>query len=172
MLYTTIIETPCGLMQLASTIQGICMAEFTDSRNEPNACVQKIAQDLNLTIIEKANAHLELCAIELNNYFKNADTVFTAPLHLLGTLFQISVWEQLLKIPNGKTITYKQQSVAMNNPLAIRAIATANGQNKIAIIIPCHRVIGSNGSLVGYAAGMERKKWLLQHEGSLAREMF
>jgi AraC family transcriptional regulator, regulatory protein of adaptative response / methylated-DNA-[protein]-cysteine methyltransferase len=159
-------------MQLASTATGICMAQFIDSRNTPNNCIQKIAKELQLPITNSTNVHIDLCIVELQKYFANANNTFTIPLHYIGTDFQQKVWLQLKSISCGKTITYKQQAIAMKNPLAIRAIATANGQNKIAIIIPCHRVIGSTGSLVGYAAGVHRKKWLLQHEGALGLEIF
>src|SRR5690606_28450479 len=88
----------------------------------------------------------------------------SVPLHTLGNEFSQSVWKALQEIPYGKTTSYKKQSEMMNNPKAIRAIASTNGRNRLAIIIPCHRVIGSNGALKGYAAGLEKKKWLLKFE--------
>ncbi|MBD1384558.1 methylated-DNA--[protein]-cysteine S-methyltransferase [Mucilaginibacter rigui] len=101
---------------------------------------------------------------QLDEYFAGCRKDFDLPLNQPGTDFQQEVWKELLKIPYGKTITYGQQSDNMKNPLAIRAIAAANGKNDLWIIVPCHRVIGSNGSLTGYAGGLWRKQWLLDHE--------
>ncbi|MCL4150603.1 UNVERIFIED_CONTAM: hypothetical protein GTU68_054721, partial [Idotea baltica] len=102
--------------------------------------------------------------IELAEYFEGTRTEFEVPLVLTGTDFQNKVWETLRQIPYGTTRSYKEQSEILGNPKAIRAVASANGSNRIAIIIPCHRVIGSSGKLVGYAGGLHRKKYLLQLE--------
>jgi methylated-DNA-[protein]-cysteine S-methyltransferase len=101
---------------------------------------------------------------QLDEYFKGTRKEFDLPLNQAGTDFQQLVWQHLLTIPYGKTISYGQQSQIMNSPLAIRAIASANGKNNLWIVVPCHRVIGSNGSLTGYAGGIWRKQWLLDHE--------
>lgn len=101
---------------------------------------------------------------QLDEYFAGTRKEFDLPLKQPGSDFQQEVWQELLRIPYGTTITYGQQSKKMQNPLAIRAIAAANGRNHLWIIVPCHRVIGSNGSLTGYAGGIWRKKWLLEHE--------
>lgn len=101
---------------------------------------------------------------QLDEYFAGERKDFDLPLNQPGTDFQQEVWQELLKIPYGKTISYGQQSDKMKNPLAIRAIAAANGKNNLWVIVPCHRVIGSNGSLTGYAGGLWRKQWLLEHE--------
>ncbi|MBY0245183.1 MAG: methylated-DNA--[protein]-cysteine S-methyltransferase [Sphingobacteriaceae bacterium] len=103
-----------------------------------------------------------LAAKELRKYFEGALQNFTFPIQQSGTDFQQKVWQSLLEIPYGETISYAQFSV--HNPLAIRAMAAANGKNKVAIAIPCHRVIGSNGNLVGYAGEIWRKEWLINHE--------
>ncbi len=92
------------------------------------------------------------------------ETDFDVPLQLPGTDFQVKVWEELMKIPFGSTRSYKEQAIALNNPKAVRAVARANGDNRIAIIIPCHRVIGSDGKLVGYGGGVWRKQYLLNLE--------
>ena len=110
------------------------------------------------------SALLQKAIHQLDEYFSGERKVFDLPLKQQGSDFQQRVWEQLLKIEYGKTISYMQQSKLMNNLLAIRAIAAANGKNNIAIVVPCHRVIGSDGSLTGYACGIWRKKWLLEHE--------
>lgn len=101
---------------------------------------------------------------QLDEYFEGKRKVFDLPLKQHGSAFQQQVWEQLLKIDYGTTISYLQQSKLMNNPLGIRAIASANGKNSLWVVVPCHRVIGSNGSLTGYAGGLWRKQWLLEHE--------
>jgi len=101
---------------------------------------------------------------QLEEYFTRKRQVFNLPLDLQGTEFQKNVWNELLKIPFGKTISYKELSLRMGNLKAIRAVAAANGANPVSIIVPCHRVIGSDGSLTGYAGGLWRKKWLLEFE--------
>jgi methylated-DNA-[protein]-cysteine S-methyltransferase len=105
---------------------------------------------------------------QFDEYFAGTRRVFDLPLKQPGSDFQQQVWQELLNIEYGKTITYNEQSVRMNNPLAIRAIAAANGKNNLWVLVPCHRVIGSNGSLTGYAGGLWRKKWLLEHEAKVA----
>ena len=104
---------------------------------------------------------------QLDEYFKGERMVFDLPLNQKGSDFQQQVWDQLSKIEYGKTISYLEQSKLMNNPLGIRAIASANGKNHLIIVVPCHRVIGSDGSLTGFGAGIWRKKWLLEHEAKV-----
>ncbi|MCC8423338.1 methylated-DNA--[protein]-cysteine S-methyltransferase [Mucilaginibacter sp. UR6-11] len=104
---------------------------------------------------------------QFDEYFAGTRKVFDLPIRQHGSDFQQLVWQELLKIEYGKTISYNQQSVQMNSPLAIRAIAAANGKNNLWVVVPCHRVIGSNGSLTGYAGGLWRKKWLLEHEAKV-----
>jgi methylated-DNA-[protein]-cysteine S-methyltransferase len=101
---------------------------------------------------------------QLDEYFTHKREYFELELNLKGTAFQLRVWEELLKIPFGNAISYKQLSLRMGNLKAIRAVAAANGANPVSIIVPCHRVIGSDGSLTGYAGGLWRKKWLLDFE--------
>lgn len=113
------------------------------------------------------NEITDLVKTQLALYFKKELDVFTLPLKPTGTEFQLKVWSYIEKIPIGKIITYADQSKLMGIPKAIRAMATANGQNPIPIIIPCHRIIGSNGHLTGYSGGIEKKEWLLKFEGSL-----
>lgn len=109
-----------------------------------------------------------LAAKQLDEYFAGERKVFDFPIRQKGTAFQQEVWKHLLDINYGETITYTQQSKRMQNPLAIRAIASANGKNSLWIIVPCHRVIGADGSLTGYAGGLWRKQWLLEHEAKVA----
>jgi methylated-DNA-[protein]-cysteine S-methyltransferase len=110
---------------------------------------------------------LTIAARQLDEYFAGERFVFDFPIRQHGSAFQQEVWQCLLQIGYGKTISYLQQSKMMNNPLAIRAIAAANGKNDLAIVVPCHRVIGSDGSLTGYAGGLWRKQWLLEHEAKV-----
>ena len=112
-----------------------------------------------------ANEWLELAIEQLNAYFNNRLTKFELPLSLSGTAFQQGVWRELQKINYGSTASYGQIAAAINKPKAARAVGMANNKNPIPIIIPCHRVIGSNGSLTGFAGGLEAKRWLLRHEG-------
>jgi len=112
-------------------------------------------------------ALLKMAAQQLDEYFGGERKVFDLPLAQKGSDFQQQVWQQLSKIEYGKTISYQQQAGFMNNPLAIRAIASANGKNNLVIVVPCHRVIGSDGSLTGFGCGIWRKKWLLEHEAKV-----
>lgn len=159
----THIETPLGEMIACATNKGICLLEFNNRKNIEGQ-FQKTEKELNSIIVEEDNIHFDLLKKELAAYFRRELNQFTVPLDLIGTEFQKKVWQALLTIPYGKTVSYLQQSEAMGNPLSIRAVANANGMNKIAIIVPCHRVIGSNGKLTGYAGGLEKKRWLLNME--------
>jgi methylated-DNA-[protein]-cysteine S-methyltransferase len=105
---------------------------------------------------------------QLHEYFTGKRSIFDFPYHQTGTPFQQQVWQELSKVGFGQTQSYLQLANAFGNPLAIRAIASANGKNKLWIVVPCHRIIGKNGELTGYAGGLWRKKWLLQHEATVA----
>ncbi len=107
---------------------------------------------------------LQLCFLELEEYFRGRRHRFTMPLYLQGTPFQIEVWRTLREIPYGETRSYQDVAVAIGNPRALRAVGGANNKNPLAIIIPCHRVIGKNGSLTGFGGGLAIKEWLLEHE--------
>jgi len=157
------IETPLGTMYACAVEQGICMLEFTD-RKMLETELKSLTVRLNATIIQGANKHFELLEHQLEEYFDGRRKVFTVPLYPVGTEFQQLVWVALQTIPYGSTCSYKQQAAAIQKPEAIRAVANANGMNKISILIPCHRVIGDNGDLTGYGGGLWRKKWLLDLE--------
>jgi len=105
------------------------------------------------------------CKIQLNEYFNGERKTFDLPLDAKGTDFQQSIWRQLSTIPFGVSASYRDIAIAINNPKSMRAVGAANGRNPISIIVPCHRVIGADGTLTGYAGGLERKQWLLKHEG-------
>jgi methylated-DNA-[protein]-cysteine S-methyltransferase len=110
---------------------------------------------------------LEMATEQISEYFMGTRRAFELPLALRGTSFQQQVWEHLLSIPFGRTSTYQEIALAMNKPKVVRAVGTDNARNPISIIVPCHRVIGSDGSLTGYGGGIWRKEWLLKHEGLL-----
>jgi methylated-DNA-[protein]-cysteine S-methyltransferase len=111
---------------------------------------------------------VEAAVRQISEYFKRARRGFDLPLALDGTPFQRKVWEHLLKIPYGQVTTYQKIAEAIGRPKAVRAVGSANGRNPISILVPCHRVIGSDGSLTGYGGGVWRKEWLLRHEGFMA----
>ncbi|MAY74064.1 MAG: cysteine methyltransferase [Phycisphaerae bacterium] len=111
---------------------------------------------------------IDQIALELDAYFTGELTAFTVPLDLHGTPFQVEVWRALLEIPTGETRSYVDIARAVGKPAASRAVGLANGRNRIAIVVPCHRVIGADGRLIGYGGGLDRKRWLLEHEGAHA----
>ncbi|WP_028400006.1 methylated-DNA--[protein]-cysteine S-methyltransferase [Ectobacillus panaciterrae] len=113
---------------------------------------------------------VEQCVQELDEYFHNKRTEFTVPLAAKGTSFQQKVWKALTTVPFGKTASYLDMANEVGNPQSVRAIGGANSRNPISIIVPCHRIIGKNGTLVGYEGGLWRKEWLLRHEGIKIKE--
>lgn len=160
---TTEISTPLGPMLAGATAKGICILEFIN-RIRLEKEILDLQKLLNAVMQPGQNPHLDQLENELAEYFEGKRKVFSVPLHAPGNEFAQTVWKILQEIPYGQTCSYKQQADKMNNPKAIRAIASTNGRNRLAIIIPCHRVIGSDGSMTGYAAGVEKKKWLLKFE--------
>ncbi len=163
MIMTVAIQSPIGEIIAGATNDGLCLLEFNDRKRA--AREQKdLVRIMGEAIVEGNSEHLELIRKELSEYFEGQRKVFTVPLVTPGTEFQQSVWKELLKIPFGKTRSYQEQASALGSPGSVRAVANANGMNRIAIVIPCHRVIGSDGRLTGYGGGLARKKWLLDHE--------
>jgi AraC family transcriptional regulator, regulatory protein of adaptative response / methylated-DNA-[protein]-cysteine methyltransferase len=162
-IYMSKIDTPLGQMIVCCVDEGVCLLEFAD-RQELAVEMEQMEHLLQATISVQNHANILQCEEELTAYFRGERKTFTVPLVMMGTEFQQLVWRKLQEIPYGKTRTYKQQAKELDKLKAIRAVAGANGSNKIAIIIPCHRVIGSDGALTGYAGGLQRKQWLLQHE--------
>jgi len=159
------ITSPLGPMFACASSIGLCLLDFTD-RKILEKEFKDLCQRLNAVILPGTNPHLALVKKQLEEYFSGSRKSFSVPLHYPSTEFRESVWTELLNIPYGQTRSYKQQAEAMGKPQSVRAVAAANGQNRISIIIPCHRVIGSNGSLTGYAGGLHRKKWLLEFESN------
>jgi len=159
------ITTPIGPMFVCSTENGICLLEFTDRRMLETE-FEDLQKRLDAVILPGENDHIQQLKQELAEYFQGERKSFEVALDTPTTPFRQKVWDMLVQIPYGKTASYKEQAIKIGNPNAVRAVANANGQNRVAIVIPCHRVIGSDGSLTGYAGGLDRKKWLLELEGS------
>jgi AraC family transcriptional regulator, regulatory protein of adaptative response / methylated-DNA-[protein]-cysteine methyltransferase len=163
MITTTRIETELGIMIAGATEEGICLLEYSD-RRMLNTEYKDLEKFLKTPIAEGENIHFVPLRQQLSEYFEGKRKEFTLQLLTPGTPFQQLVWKELTRIPFGTTRSYYEQSVALGKPESIRAVANANGMNRISIIIPCHRVIGSDGNLTGYGGGLRRKKWLLDHE--------
>ncbi len=162
-LYKSEMDTPLGKMVLGATEEGICLFEF-EYRKSLAPIKNRIEAYTGSQFEEGEHPHFAVLRQQVGEYFAGGLKEFSLPLHLIGSPFQVSVWKLLQQIPYGETRSYKKQSIMLGNEKAIRAVAGANGDNSIAIIVPCHRVIGENGSLTGYGGGLPKKKWLLEHE--------
>jgi len=150
-LQNSVYESPIGPLEIIIRDQALCSIHFLNESTDDTNYVP-----LNSNIRK-----------QLDEYFDHQSTTFDLPLSPEGTPFQLKVWKELQNVPYGTTITYGELSEQIGDTKAVRAVGRANGQNPIPIIIPCHRVIGQNQKLTGYAGGIERKKWLLRHEGAL-----
>jgi len=157
------IDTPLGRMRVGATEKGICLFDF-QFRRTVEGIMERVERLLDDKFVEADSPYFSILETQIAEYFSGKRQEFDVPLHLTGTPFQKSVWEALKSIPFGETRSYKQQSVLMGQEKAIRAIASANGDNPVAIIIPCHRIIGEDGGLTGYSGGLQRKQQLLDLE--------
>lgn len=160
---TTSIESPLGRLITGATEEGVCLLEFADRRALERQ-LTTLRKRLDRAIVPGTNEHLEKLKDELTRYFAGGLTEFTVPLVCPGTPFQEAVWAQLQRIPYGETISYEALACAVERPTACRAVGRANGDNRVAIVIPCHRVVQKNGKLRGYGGGLWRKQFLLDHE--------
>ena len=159
-----IVETPLGNMQTLVSENGVVLCDFVD-RSEIAREMSGLMRLLpGCRVVDGEHAYLDRLHAELDEYFDGRRKEFRIPLHLVGTPFQVRVWQTLLQIPYGTTITYAQQARMIGNPAAVRAVAAANGRNRLPILVPCHRVIGADGSLTGYSGGVGRKAELLRLE--------
>lgn len=149
-IFTQDLETPLGFVRITANDRAISSLVFLDDNKGEYQ--------------ENGNSISADCALQLKEYFEGKRKRFSLPLILKGTEFQYKVWDTLKAIDFGETITYMDLAKQLNNPGAVRAVGSANGDNKIPILIPCHRVIGSDGGLTGYAGGLWRKQWLIEHE--------
>lgn len=157
------ILTPLGPMLCAAVENGVCLLEFSD-RPELEKELKVLQSTFQSGFIEGHNEHIETLKVQIGEYFKGTRTSFSIPIITTGSDFQKDTWEILKTIPYGKTISYRKQAQLMDLPKAVRAIAKANGTNKLAILIPCHRVVAENGQLTGYSGGLWRKEWLITFE--------
>lgn len=158
-MYESYYKTPIGIAKIVGDENGIQSISILDDDAISN-------ENLNL----QTPICLQDCVVQLQEYFEGKRASFNLTVNPKGTVFQLKVWKSLLKIPYGKTTNYLTQSQKIGDVKAIRAVATANGKNPLWIVIPCHRVIGSDGSLTGYAGGIWRKKWLLDHENPVKQQ--
>ncbi|WHY86991.1 methylated-DNA--[protein]-cysteine S-methyltransferase [Neobacillus novalis] len=145
-------ESPIGVIEILGTTEGVCSIMFSEREQAENS-----------KQVETPKVLVE-CFEQLDEYFKGVRQEFTFPYNFEGTNFQKTVWNALTEIAYAETGSYKDIAVSIGNEKAIRAVGSANGKNKLSIVIPCHRIIGSNGKLTGYAGGLWRKEWLLEHE--------
>ena len=152
---TACINTPLGIARIEGDTSGIKAISVLDNQEQLTSIIPEALQE---------------AAYQLKEYFEGSRTSFDLELKPDGTAFQKKVWKALQQIPFGKTLSYLQLSQKLGDVKAIRAVAAANGKNPLWIVIPCHRVIGSDGSLTGYAGGLHRKKWLLDHESPVKQQ--
>ncbi|MEZ4424644.1 MAG: methylated-DNA--[protein]-cysteine S-methyltransferase [Gemmatimonadota bacterium] len=162
------LDTPLGPMVAAATEEALCLLEFADRRMLERQ-IRSVARHLQPTFVSGSTPLLDTVRAELARYFATGRPVFSTPLLLLGSGFQRAVWTRLRDVPAGTTLSYGALAVALGRPSAVRAVARANGANRLAILVPCHRVVGSDGALTGYGGGLWRKRRLLELEGVATR---
>lgn len=162
------LDTPLGPMLAIADNNALYLLEFVDRRGLERE-IERLRIKTKSAIIPGETNPIASIKNELTAYFKGKAKTFNTPLNFLGSPFQQGVWTELLRIPYGETRSYLDQATAMGKPSACRAVANANGANQIAIVIPCHRIINSNGDLGGYGGGIQRKKWLIAHESMLSQ---
>jgi len=160
------LTTPLGPMFVCASDLGVCLLEFVD-RVKLESEFKDLQQRLRANIIAGENMHIKLAKEQLAEYFSGQRRSFTFQLHASGSAFQKIVWKKLQGIECGKICSYQQLAIDIDNTNAVRAVAAANAANRIAIVVPCHRVIAKNGKLTGYGGGLERKAWLLEHEQNM-----
>jgi len=160
-------QSPVGEILLGSYVGKLCLADWKYRRMRVSID-KRIQKGLKAKYIEACSTVIDETIEQLDAYFRGERENFDIPLLMVGTAFQKSVWQGLLKIPYGHTASYLELSKNIDNEKAVRAVASANGANAISIFIPCHRIIGSNGDLVGYAGGLPAKKKLLALEGAFS----
>lgn len=151
---TVFIQTPLGIAKIEGNENGISVVSVTQEGE----------------LSSKIPKNLKQAVTQLNEYFEGKRKEFTFLINPQGTEFQQKVWQELLHIPFGKTMSYLDLSKKLGDVKAIRAVASANGKNPLWIVVPCHRIIGTDGSLTGYAGGLWRKKWLLEHENPIKQQ--
>jgi len=166
MLFTSHITTPLGQMLAIADMEVLYLLEFTDCRGFDHE-IERLKEKAGAIIATGKTKILISIEQELQHYFAGTLREFKTPIALLGTPFQHAVWTTLQKIPFGNTGSYAQVACSIGMPTAFRAVANANGKNRLAIIIPCHRIIKRSGDLCGYNGGLARKQWLIDHEKTI-----
>jgi O-6-methylguanine DNA methyltransferase len=164
---TILIDTPLGPMLAGATDDGICLAEFTDRRMLPTQ-LETLRRRLGLPIVAGSHRNLDRLRAELGEYFAGERRAFDLPVVAPGSAFQQRTWAELRRIPPGTTVSYEELAERVGRRHAQRAVGTANGANRIAVVIPCHRVVRKNGETGNYGGGRWRKEWLLAHEARAA----
>ena len=162
-LTATRISTILGPMMIVANDEGLVLIEFTDRRMLETE-LKDVQSIYKSAVLPGKSPYFEIAEEQLTEYFEGKRKTFDLPILMPGTTFQRKVWRELMQIPYGITRSYKEQALAINKPEAVRAVARANGFNRLCIVVPCHRVIGQDGHLTGYGGGIWRKKWLLDHE--------
>jgi methylated-DNA-[protein]-cysteine S-methyltransferase len=152
-LFRTLTDTPVGRLQIITSAEGVVAILWPDDER------------WSYHTVDASNEICEATVAQLAEFFAGERTDFELPLDLRGTDFQVQVWRSLVSIPFGQTLSYAEQARRLGRPTAVRAVASANASNPVSIVLPCHRVVGADGRLTGYAGGLDNKKWLLDHEG-------
>lgn len=160
-------QSPCGELIIGSYGDKLCLCDWQNSEKRRNSIDKRIQKGLQTEYIVGTSEVIKKAIDQLDEYFDDKRKEFDVPLLFVGTDFQKAVWDELLNIPYGATKSYAELSQRLGNPKAIRAVAAANGANAISIFVPCHRIIGSNHKLIGYAGGLDAKSFLLGLESSM-----
>ena len=166
-IYTRTCSAPCGDLLLGSLGDRLCLCDWTN-RHDASAVLSRLKRRLHADIVAGNSSVMDLAVSQLAEYFHSTRRTFSVPLLFAGTPFQQAVWTALQGVPYGTTLTYLQLAERINCPQSVRAVANAVGANAMSIFVPCHRIIGTNGTLTGYAGGLPAKRLLLQLESSLA----
>jgi O-6-methylguanine DNA methyltransferase len=167
-LYQSTISSPIGPLRILSTREGLAAILFgKGARRKPENWIRRVFPGSK---VEPAGRVHRIFAKQIGEYFEGCRRVFDLDLDLRGTDFQKKVWSEVARVPYGRTVSYGDIAHVMGKPKAARAVGAANGANPIPIVIPCHRIVGADGSLTGYGGGLKRKRWLLAHEGILRVE--
>jgi len=169
--YLTVKElpSPIGTLKLISDDQCLLNILFPRDTVDQSLSFWSLALGADYRVDSRLPAVLDLAARQLDEYFSGRRKKFDVPLRFYGTVFQERVWNALMEIPYGQTVSYRDIGRKIENPRAVRAVGSANGRNRIPIIVPCHRVINASGKLGGYGGGLDIKKWLLEHEANHSR---
>ncbi len=156
-------QTPCGSLLLGSFSDRLCLCDWQVEKHHVRV-VHRLRRILNAELIEGSTEVIERAVQQLDEYFAVKRRIFDVPLLFVGSDFQKKVWNELLKIPYGETVSYGELALNIGRPKAVRAVANANGANALSVFVPCHRVIGSDHSLTGYGGGLDAKRFMLKLE--------